>query len=480
MLAVAMGLFLATIDGSIVNVSLPTMVDSLNTDFATIQWVVLSYLLTITVVQTIVGRLADMYGKKKLYTWGFVVFTAGSLLCGLAPNVGWLIGFRVLQGVGAALILALGLAILTEAFPAEERGRALGIGGSIVSVGIVIGPTLGGVILEHLSWHWIFFVNVPIGIIGTVIAARYVPVTSPRGGQAFDLGGAASLSVSLLALLLGLTNGQQQGFTSSLTLGLFAIAVISFVIFIYIETHHPQPLVDPKLFSNRLFSVNLATGLMVFIALGSIVLIPFYLEDVLGYGVQQVGLLLAVLPVALGITAPISGTLSDRFGTRPITVLGLAVTLVGYLTLSTLQTDTTAVGFMIRYLPVGIGVGLFQSPNNSAIMGSVSRDKLGIASSLLATTRSLGQTIGISVLGALWAALVFSAAGGPVEGGATSASSAAQVAGLQTTCLVISALMLVALLLAMWTWHVERRDHISEGKPVGIEPLPIVEQVFID
>ncbi len=143
MLAVAMGVFLATIDGSIVNVSLPTMVEALDTDFATIQWVVLSYLLTITTLQTIVGRLADMYGKKRLYTLGFVVFTAGSLLCGLAPTVGWLIGFRVLQGVGAALILALGLAILTEAFPPGERGRALGIGGSIVSIGIVTGPTFG-------------------------------------------------------------------------------------------------------------------------------------------------------------------------------------------------------------------------------------------------------------------------------------------------------------------------------------------------
>lgn len=458
MLAVAMGLFLATIDGSIVNVSLPTMIASLQTDFATIQWVVLSYLLTITAVQTIVGRLADMYGKKRLYTLGFVVFTLGSLLSGLSPTVGWLIGFRVLQGVGAALILALGLAILTEAFPAEERGRALGIGGSIVSVGIVIGPTLGGIILEHLSWHWIFFVNVPIGIVGTFIALRNVPATTPAGGQTFDLGGAAMLTVTLLALLLGLTNGQQNGFTSSLTLGLLALSAVVFVAFVFQELHHPQPLIDPQLFRDRQFTVNLATGLMVFIGLGSSVLIPFYLEDVLGYSVQQVGLLLAVLPVSLGIVAPISGSLSDRFGTRPISVIGLAVTTVGYLALATLETDTTAVGFMLRYLPVGIGVGLFQSPNNSAIMGSVPANKLGIASSLLATTRSLGQTVGISVLGALWAALVFAAVGATIEGGVTAAPSGAQVDGLQTTCLAIAALMMTALLLALWTWRLERRD----------------------
>ncbi|MEZ4517990.1 MAG: MFS transporter [Chloroflexota bacterium] len=225
-------------------------------------------------------------------------------------------------------------------------------------------------------------------------------------------------SVALLALLLGMTNGQTEGFTSPLTLGLFAVAIISTVAFVAIELRHPQPMIEPSLFRNRLFTVNLVTGLIIFIGIGSSVLIPFYLENVLGYGAQQVGLLLAVMPVALGITAPISGTLSDRFGARPITVAGLAVTAVGYLTLATLKTDTTAVGFMLRYLPVGIGVGLFQSPNNSAIMGSVPSDRLGIASSLLATTRSLGQTVGIAVLGALWAVLVFRVSGESVPGGA--------------------------------------------------------------
>lgn len=478
MLAVAMGIFLATIDGSIVNVSLPTLVESLDTDFATIQWVVLAYLLTITTLQMIVGRLADIYGKKRLYTGGFVVFTLGSLLCGLAPTVGWLIGFRVLQGVGAALILALGLAILTEAFPPGERGRALGIGGSIVSVGIVTGPTLGGFILERVSWHWIFIVNVPIGIVGTLLAMRTIPATIPRGGQRFDLAGAATLSVALLTLLLGLTSGQQNGFTDAMTLRLFAVAAVAFAVFVLIEIRHSHPIVDPRLFSNRLFRVNLVTGLIVFIGLGSGVLIPFYLENVLGYGVQSVGLLLAVVPVALGITAPISGTLSDRFGSRPITVTGLAVTTLGYLALSTLATDTTAAGFMLRYLPVGIGVGLFQSPNNSAIMGSVPSDRLGIASSLLATTRSLGQTVGIAALGALWATLVFRSAGEMVAGGATAAAPAAQVAGLQTTSLVVAGMVFAALLLALWTWRQERREGKSAANTSGhvsprSEQLPI-------
>jgi EmrB/QacA subfamily drug resistance transporter len=457
MTAVAAGIFLATIDGSIVNVALPTLVTELDTDFAAIQWVVLSYLLTITTLLAQVGRLADMYGKKPLYTAGFVVFTIGSLLCGLAPTVLLLIMARVLQGVGAALILALGLAIVTEAFPAGERGRALGIAGSIVSVGIVTGPTLGGLILQNLSWHWIFMVNVPIGIIGTWLSYRYVPKTQPPGNQRFDFGGAITLSVSLLALLLGLTAGQRSGFTSTAALALFAVAAVGSVLFLWIELRHPQPIIDPRLFRVRLFSVNLLTGFLIFVGLGSSVLIPFYLQNVLGYDVQQVGLLLAVLPIALGIVAPISGTLADRYGSRPISAAGLAVVALAFFLLSTLTTETTALGFMLRYLPVGIGVGLFQSPNNSAIMGSVPRERLGVASGLLAITRTLGQTVGLAVLGAMWAAFVFQAAGRPIPQGATAAPPEAQVAGLQLTMLVVAGLSLVAFLIALWAWRQERR-----------------------
>ena len=455
--AVAMGIFLATIDGSIVNVALPTLSTALGADFATVQWVVLSYLLTITTLLAVVGRLADMYGRKRLYNSGFVVFTIGSLLCGLSPSVGWLIGFRVLQGIGAALILALGLALVTEAFPPQERGRALGIAGSIVSIGIVTGPTLGGVIIENLSWHWIFFVNVPIGILGTYLVWRNIPATRPPGGQAFDFGGAATLCLGLLGILLGLTTGQQAGFTSPQALGLFAFGIFFLLALVYIQRRHPQPIIDPVLFRNRLFTINLITGLLVFIGLGSGVLIPFYLETVLGYNVQQVGLLLAVVPIALGIVSPISGVLSDRMGSRPISALGLAVTMLGYLGLSTLSTETTAVGFMLRYGLIGIGVGLFQSPNNSAMMGTAPRERLGVASGLLAMTRNLGQTVGIAVLGALWAGLVFGAAGGPVAGGATAAPPAAQAVGLAGVSLVIAGLIGLALVIALWAWWGERR-----------------------
>lgn len=456
MSAIAMGIFLATIDGSIVNVALPTLTTALDTSFATVQWVVLAYLLTVTTLQAIVGRLADMYGRKALYNSGFVVFTIGSLLCGLSPTVGWLIAARVLQGVGGALTLALGLAIVTDAFPSSERGRALGIAGSIVSIGIVTGPTLGGVIIENLSWHWIFFVNVPVGIIGTYLAWRYIPRTKPPGGQTFDFAGAATLCIFLLGLLLGLTTGQSAGFISPQVLALFGVAAFFLAAFVILEQRHPQPIIPPSLFANRTFRVNIITGLLVFVAMGLYVLIPFYLEKALLYGVQQVGLLLSVLPLALGVTSPLSGVLSDRVGSRPVSVLGLAVTAGAFLLLATLTAETTAVGFMLRYLPLGIGVGLFQSPNNSAIMGSVTRERLGVASGLLAVTRSLGQTVGFAALGAVWAALVVRAAGDALTGGAESAAPPAIAAGIQGTAVVSAVLVAIALVVALDAWRRER------------------------
>src|SRR5512139_2468459 len=186
LVAVSMGIFLATIDGSIVNVALPTLSREFDASFAVVEWVVLAYLLTLTALLLSFGRLADMLGKKPIYLAGFVIFTLGSVLCAIAPGIYWLIAFRILQAIGATAILALGMAIVTEAFPAEERGRALGITGAVVSIGIIIGPALGGLILAFLSWHWIFLVNLPVGIFGIWLVLRNVPFVQPPGGQRFD------------------------------------------------------------------------------------------------------------------------------------------------------------------------------------------------------------------------------------------------------------------------------------------------------
>jgi len=457
--AVGMGVFLATIDGSIVNISLPTLVSSFQTDFALVQWVVLAYLLTVTTLMLGIGRLADIYGKKPIYTTGFIVFTIGSVLCGLSPTIHTLIGFRVLQAIGAAMIMALGMAITTEAFPPSERGRALGITGTIVSVGIAVGPTLGGLIVKNLSWHWIFFVNLPVGIIGTFMVVRYVPAFRPPGGQRFDYWGALTLCISLLSLLVALTFGQRNGFGDLTFLLLIGSFVVFLAVFISLELRIEQPMIDLRLFRNSLFSVSLATGFIIFICLsGTLILMPFYIQNVLGYDPQQTGLLMATVPVALGIIAPISGNLSDRFGSRPITVAGLAVLTIGFLAVSSLDAETTTLGYVLRFLPVGLGVGIFQSPNNSAIMGAAPRDRLGIASGMLAVTRTLGQTTGIAMLGALWAGQVFKYVGSVLPGGATAAPVAAQVFGLRATFVIVSVLIFFALLLSIWGLREERKS----------------------
>ncbi len=453
MTAVASGTLLTTIDGNIVNIALPTLVRELGTTFAVIQWVVLSYLLTLATLMLSLGRLGDMTGKKSIYTAGFVVFTLGSVLCGLAPSVHWLIAFRVVQAVGGAMLLSLGMAIITEAFPPQERGRALGITGTFISVGIVVGPTLGGLILSLTTWHWIFLVNLPVGIVGTFLALRYIPATPAQKRQQFDYGGAGALFVSLLGLLLALTVGQQSGFGDTAVLVLFAVWILFLLLFLRIESSAEQPMINLNLFRNQLFSINLITGFATFVAIaGIVILLPFYLENILGLATRRVGLLMAIVPLFLGVIAPLSGSLSDRYGTRPITLAGLIMLALGYGAMSTLSQTTTGPGFVLRLLPVGIGMGMFQSPNNSAVMGAVPRQRLGIASGLLAISRTLGQTTGIAMLGAFWAGRTMFYEGAVLIEGATAATAVSQIRALHDTFLFIVILILIALTLAGWGW----------------------------
>lgn len=464
MLAVAMGIFLGTIDGSIVNVALPTLVEELHTTFAHVQWVVLGYLLTLASLVLGIGRLGDIIGKKPIYTVGFGLFTLGSVLAGLSPSVGWLIGLRIFQALGAAMVFALGFAIITEAFPPSQRGRALGISGGIVSVGIVVGPTLGGLLIDSLGWRWIFFVNLPVGIIGTYTAARFVPNVPPSGGERFDFPGAAVFFTALLALMLGLTFGQFRGFGDALVLGVIAFAIAALAAFIAIERRVEHPMLDLSLFRNRLLSVNLVTGWASFAAIaGVLILLPFYLENVLGFAPRAVGLLLAAAPLTLGLAAPPSGAISDRVGPRPVVVVGLAVLLAGYVLMSTLDTETGALSYVLVMLPVGLGMGIFQSPNNSAIMGSVPQRRLGVTSGLLTITRITGQLSGIAILGTVWAARVMSYE--PTAAEPSVASRGAQVAGLHDTILVVAALVALSLALATWGLVVERREAAEGGSP---------------
>jgi len=458
MVAVAIGIFMATIDGSIVNVALPTLLEDLNTNLSIIQWVVLAYLLTLSTLLISVGRLADIKGKKRIYTSGYVIFTLGSLFCGLSTNVNWLIASRVTQATGATMIIALGIAIVTEAFPPRELGLALGVTGTMVSIGIVIGPTLGGLLLSITTWHWIFFVNLPLGVLGILLSIRFIPSTRPQGGQRFDFLGAFAMLVSLLLFLLSLTLGQQYGFTSPIVLIMLFSSGLLLCAFVLIEQRSSQPMIDLRLFRNRLLSINLITGFLTFFAIaGTTFLMPFYLENVLGFDSRRVGLLMATVPVAMGIVAPISGALSDRWESRRIVAIGLGILLTGYYLISNLNLQTNTTEYILRFLPIGLGMGIFQSPNNSAIMGAAPKERLGVVSGILAINRTLGQTTGIAIMGAIWSSLVIKFTGGGLGIQATEALPAFQVAGLQSTLMIAVILIFLALVLSLWALIQELR-----------------------
>ncbi|AFZ22403.1 drug resistance transporter, EmrB/QacA subfamily [Cylindrospermum stagnale PCC 7417] len=459
LLGVGLGLLMFTLDGSIVNLALPTLVNTLHTTFATIQWVVVSYLLVVTALVLGAARLGDMFGKKLLYLWGLILFTIASLLCGLAPSVEWLIAFRTLQGLGGLFIAALTVAIATEVFPPSERGKTLGIISAIVSLGICLGPTLGGLLIAIAGWRLIFLVNIPFGIFASFIIVRFVPQEAiANRTQQFDALGSATITISLLSFTLSMTQGQIESFTSIKTLTLLAIAVLSFAAFLFLEARINQPMLDLRMFENWEFSLSLLMGVLVFFAISGIIFIlPFFFQLVLYYPAQKIGLLLAVSPVLTGIVAPFSGAMSDRFGSRIISLIGLVLMFCSCLLMSTFDAQLKDLVYIAWIAPLGIGFGMFQSPNNSAIMGSVPKERLGIASGLLSLSRTLGQTIALPLMGAIFAALTLRSANLEQNANVTAASPEALIYGVKGTFNFAALILGIAAALAVVVWRMEQK-----------------------
>jgi EmrB/QacA subfamily drug resistance transporter len=462
MAAVGVGTLLGTIDAGIVNIALPTLGREFNASFSTVQWVALAYMLTVSTLTLTMGRLGDMIGKKRIYIAGMVVFTIGSILCGGASSIYWLIGFRVFQAVGAAMSAALGTAVIIEAFPPQERGKAIGAAGAFISFGIIAGPATGGLLIQLISWRWIFFVNIPIGIVAVTLALRFVPNIKNEKGQRFDYWGGGAVFISQLALLLALTVGQRIGFGNPIIIALFTTCLVFFILFFLVELRFDHPMVDLELFKNPLLGISLLNGFISFVSLGGVViLMPFYLENVLNYHPLQVGLILAVLPVAGGIASPIAGILSDRFGTRTITLLGLLIMVGGYFGLTTLDAQTTTLEYILKFLPIGLGIGIFQSPNNSAIMGAAPGQRLGLVSSLLPVTRTLGNSSGIAAFGAFWASRMAFYAGPYMSKNLARVPIPAQVNALKETFLCVALFTTTSLILSIWALFMRRRGKLG-------------------
>jgi len=403
MLVVSIGTFMATLDASIVNLALPILRNYFNTDIATTEWVMLSYLLTITTLLLTLGRLSDMYGRKPMFMAGLLIFTLGSGLCSLSATAGQLIAFRVVQGLGAAMLMANSLSIITDVFPHTERGKALGLMGTVVSIGYITGPALGGFLIGWVGWQSIFYINIPIGLFGTVYAWKTLKSDQLHCGQKFDIKGAILMFLSIISLVLAITRGQVLGWGSPAIIGLSLLFAVFLVGFVMVEKRADQPMVELSLFRNSPFSASNASGFLSFTALFAVILLmPFYMEEILGYSPEHMGMAFVAVPLVMALVAPVSGWISDKTNSFLLSSLGMAISCLALFLLGNLDQDAAFLDIVIRMGMLGLGMGLFQSPNNSIVMGSVPKERLGIAGGMLAMVRNLGMVTGIAISGAVF------------------------------------------------------------------------------
>ncbi len=401
---VAAGVFMSTLDSSIVNIALPAIMADLRVALTVVEWVPMIYLLTVSSLLLTCGRLSDIRGRRLVYCGGFVIFSLGSLLCGIAVSPAWLIGSRALQGLGAAMLMACSPALVVDAFPMSERGRALGLVGMVVAAGLITGPALGGLILEYFSWRVIFFVNIPIGIGVTLAALRILrPSRGPRRPEPMDWPGALLLMVCFGSFIAGLSNLHEWGVISA-KMGI-AVTLITASAFALsrAETRSSHPLFEPSLIKVRLFVWPLAGAMLLFISLFFITfLMPFYMVHPLAFSMNRVGATMMVPFVFVFFFAPLSGFLSDRLGSRMLCTFGMILLTASLVLLSRLSAAATEMDMAWRLALAGIGMAVFISPNSAAAMSAVPPRHRGIASGAVATARNLGMVVGVALAGLIF------------------------------------------------------------------------------
>jgi len=411
---VSFGTFLATITGSAIRVAFPSIAEGLDASWAGIQWVSMVFLLTVTSLLATTGRLGDLYGLKRLYITGIVLFVTGSALCGAAWSLPALIVFRMLQACGSAMTASMGPALVATAALPGQRGRAMGWIGTAVAIGLSAGPPIGGFLLELGSWRWVFLINLPLGVLAVTGALLFLPRTAPAGPRPrFDLLGSLLLGSGFAALLLGLSHGRDWGWTSATLLGLIAAASVLIVVFLLWERRTAAPVLDLSLFSNRVFSSAVSSAMLLFMAtIGVSFLVVFYLTHGLGLDGWRLGLVMAAQPLGSAASAPFAGRVSDRIGSLPLTVSGalIIVTAYGLLAWQCERGEIWAVALPLAL--IGLGHGIFGSPNSSALLGAAPRESLGIAGGVLATARTLGMASGVAIAGATFGSIFASGTGG--------------------------------------------------------------------
>ena len=394
----SLGMLVGILNASTLIIALPTMMVKLNTDLFGIMWVLIIYSLLMTILAPAWGRLADIHGRKKLYVYGLAVFTIGSLLCGLAANIGQLIAFRVVQAVGGSMLVSNSTIIVADAFKRNEMGKAMGILSMVMAAAFVVGPILGG-FLTIINWRLNFFINVPIGIVVTIWAhLKLKDVAELPKGETFDLKGMVLFTIAFITSMIYLTAGFIIGLTSPPMLFALIIAIISFAAFLHVERRAIHPLIDLDLFKIRIFSYGQLSALLNSIARGAVmILLILFFQGPRGYDPLMASILIIPLVIGLAITGPIGGVLSDRYGSRIISTVGLVISLIGLLGLTTMHYNTPYWILAVWMFINSFGSGLFQPPNTSAIMSSVSPQRRGVASSLRAFFNSAGMVLSMGI-----------------------------------------------------------------------------------
>jgi EmrB/QacA subfamily drug resistance transporter len=433
LVTVGVGTFMSALDGSVVNTLLPVLSHALDTSVAGIEWVTTIYLLVISGLLLSVGRAGDLFGHKRLFLAGFALFVVGSALCGLADSAHVLVGLRVIQALGAAMLMATSPAILTLSFPTSQRGRALGAQGTFTYLGLTVGPSLGGWLAEAFGWRSVFYINVPVGLAAIALAMHSIADDhNEEAEERFDFVGATLFTAGLVALMIALNQGHDWGWASPLTIGVLLGALALLVVFVRVERRRPAPMLDLSLFGSRTFSASTVSALLNYACVYAVTFVlPFLLIQGRGLGTAKAGLVLTAQPIVMAVVAPISGSLSDRIGSRGLATAGMLLLAAGLAALGLLVAHGSLALLAAALALVGLGIGIFVSPNNSALMGAAPRNRQGIAAGVLATARNVGMVLGVGFAGAIFTTVATHAASptaGLVEGIRASLLAAAGIA----------------------------------------------------
>nr|WP_223441034.1 MFS transporter [Pseudomonas sp. BF-R-19] len=450
--SLSLSMLLSSLGTSIANVGLPTLAEAFSASFQAVQWVVLAYLLSITALIVSVGRLGDLLGRRRLLLIGIALFTVASLLCALAPNLWLLIAARALQGVGAATMMALAMALVSGAVPKDKMGSAMGILGTMSAIGTSLGPTLGGVLIAQVGWQGIFLLNLPLGVLAIGLAWRFLPqdrheMTSTRPD--FDALGTLVLVLTLLAYALAMTLG--RGSFGPLNTALLLVAVIGLMVFVFVEQTAASPLVKLAMLRNPLLSAGLAMSTLVTrVVMATLVVGPFYLSGALGLSAVSVGLVMSAGPLVAALAGVPSGRLVDRWGAQRSSSVGLIAMLTGACILPALPMAFGVPGYIVPLAVITAGYALFQAANNTAVMLEIEAQQRGVVSGLLGLSRNLGLITGASVMGAVFAF-------GTASDDILQAQPEAIAQGMRLTFAVAAGLILVALVLGAVSKIVSRR-----------------------